>query len=190
MEKFENLNSLSDIELYDSFLDGNQNAFNILIIRYRKKLTHFLLSYVKKIDIAEDIAQDSFLYIIINKNVYDFKYSFQTYLYTIAKSRAINYLKRNKKTLNIKEDISFLEDIDFDLEYNYIKKETYSKIANYIKKLKKDYQIIIYLFYYQNFKYKEICKITNFSMSKVKMTIHRAKKTLEIYLKEDDNYDE
>ena len=44
-------------------------------------------AYVKNIEIAEDIAQDSFMYMIINKVEYDFKYSFKTYLYTIAKSR-------------------------------------------------------------------------------------------------------
>ena len=79
------VNEKSDIELYKLFLEGDNEAFNTLIIRHRKKLTNFIIAYVKNIEIAEDIAQDSFLYMIINKVEYDFKYSFKTYLYTIAK---------------------------------------------------------------------------------------------------------
>ena len=48
----------------------------------------------------------------------------------------------------------------------------------------------IYLYYFQGFKYKEICKILNQSMPKTKMAIHRAKKLLEKFVKEDNNYDE
>ena len=63
------------------------------------------MTYVKNIEIAEDIAQDSFMYMIINKVEYDFKYSFKTYLYTIAKSRALNYLKREKRTIYVEDAI-------------------------------------------------------------------------------------
>ena len=50
--------------------------------------------------------------------------------------------------------------------------------------------MVIYLYFFQGFKYKEISKILNQSISKTKMAIHRAKKLLEKYLKEDDNYEE
>ena len=95
------INLQSDSKLYKEFLKGEQNAFNLLMIRHRKALTNFLMYYVKNIEIAEDIAQDSFLYIIINKNYYNFKFSFRAYLYTIAKSRALNYLKKEKKKISL-----------------------------------------------------------------------------------------
>ena len=80
--------------------------------------------------------------------------------------------------------------LEANIECEFIVKENYNALIKTIKKLKKDQQIVIYLYYFQGFKYKEICKILNQSMSKTKMSIHRAKKLLEKFLKEDYNYDE
>lgn len=183
-------NKISDVELYKLFLEGDNQAFNFLIIRHRKNLTDFLMTYLRNIESAEDIAQDSFMYMIVNKTEYDFKYSFKTYLYTIAKSRALNYLKKSKKTIFV-EDVINNTYVNFDenVESNFIEKENYENLKKVIKKLKKEYQIVIYLYYFQGFKYAEISKILNQSMSKTKMAIHRAKKLLKKYLKEDNNYD-
>ena len=153
-------------------------------------LTNFIMTYVKNIEIAEDIAQDSFMYMIINKVEYDFKYSFKTYLYTIAKSRALNYLKREKRTIYVEDAILNNVNLEGNIENEFIIKENYNALIKTIKKLKNEYQIVIYLYYFQGFKYKEICKILNQSMPKTKMAIHRAKKLLEKFVKEDNNYDE
>lgn len=179
MGKSELLNKQTDIELYKQFLKGDKEAFNSLMIRHRKSLIYFIVNYVKNIEVAEDIAQDAFLYMIINKVEYDFKCSFKTYLYTIARSRALNYLKREKRTISLQDiEINNIK-FDEDIESNLINKEEKQYLTKNINKLKKEYQIVIYLFYFQEFKYKEICKILNQSMSKTKMSIHRAKKAIE-----------
>lgn len=190
METCETTNGKSDIELYKLFLKGDNDAFNYLIIKHRKMLTNFIMTYVKNIEIAEDIAQDSFMYMIINKVEYDFKYSFKTYLYIIAKSRALNYLKREKRTIYVEDAILNNVNLEGNIENEFIIKENYNALIKTIKKLKNEYQIVIYLYYFQGFKYKEICKILNQSMPKTKMAIHRAKKLLEKFVKEDNNYDE
>lgn len=171
----------SDIKLYKDFLKGDDNAFNELVLKHRKLLTMFIAKYVKNIDIAEDIVQNAFVYMLINRVDYDFKYSFKTYLYTIAKSRAVNYLKKKKKFSNIDDYFNIL--FVNDLEDNYIASEEKALLKNAISKLKKEYQIVIYLYEYQGFKYEEISKILNQGMSKTKMTLHRAKKALKKILK-------
>lgn len=172
------LNQKTDIQLYKSFLNGNKEAFNNIIQRYMKSLISFIMGYVRNQDVAEDLAQDTFLYVLINKKEYDFKYTLKTYLYTIAKCRAINYLKRNKKRISFEEQ--YIYDLDItDLNENLIRKEQNEKIKNAIKKLKYDYQIVIYLKDYQEFQYKEICKILNKTMPQTKMLIHRARKALK-----------
>ncbi|HJJ13115.1 MAG TPA: RNA polymerase sigma factor [Clostridiaceae bacterium] len=177
----------SDIELYQKFLNGNNEAFNELIIKYRKQLVFFVMKYVRNMEVAEDIVQDSFVYMIINKINYDFKYSFRTYIYTIAKSRTINYLKKNSKVIfisDVVEENYYNENID--IEEEYIRQEKKETLQKAIKKLKIEYQVIIYLYEFQGFKYKEISEILNQSMSKTKMMIHRAKKSLEKIIKEED----
>lgn len=186
----ETTNFQTDEILYKKFLlEDSKESFNELIIKHRKALTSFIKYYIKDNDIAEDIAQDSFLYIIINRKDYDFKYSFRTYLYTIAKSRTLNYLKKEKKKIYL-DDIdleNMVSDISVEDEAvnNYDKEE----IRNAIKQLKREYQIIIALYYFQGFKYKEISEIMNISMSKTKMSINRAKKDMKKLLKEGERND-
>ena len=165
----------SDIELYQKFLNGNNEAFNELIIKYRKQLVFFVMKYVRNMEVAEDIVQDSFVYMIINKINYDFKYSFRTYIYTIAKVIFIS---------DVVEENYYNENID--IEEEYIRQEKKETLQKAIKKLKIEYQVIIYLYEFQGFKYKEISEILNQSMSKTKMMIHRAKKSLEKIIKEED----
>ena len=93
-----------DKRLYNQFLNGNNNAFNYLISKYKNNVIYFISRYVKNIDVAEDIFQDVIVYILENKDKYNFDYSFKTYLYIIAKSRALNYIKNNKNnTIELSE---------------------------------------------------------------------------------------
>ena len=176
----------SDIKLYRDFLNGNNEAFNTLIIKYRKQLVLFIMKYVRSLEVAEDIAQDSFLYMIVNKVDYDFKYSFKTYIYTIAKSRTMNYLKNNSKVIFMSDTPQDNYNKSVEIEEEYIRKEKNENLQKAIRKLQKEYQVVIYLYDFQGFKYKEISEILNQSMSKTKMMIHRAKKKLEKILKEEN----
>ena len=84
-------------ELYKEFLLGNNKSFEEIVKRHKNSIIYFIQRYTKSIDIAEDIAQDVFLYVLIHKKNYRFEYSLKTYLYTIAKSKALNYIKREKR---------------------------------------------------------------------------------------------
>ena len=64
--------------LYQEFLDGNKKSFEELILRYKSNLMFFITRYVKNIETAEDIFQDIALYILENKDYYNFDYSFKT----------------------------------------------------------------------------------------------------------------
>jgi RNA polymerase sigma-70 factor (ECF subfamily) len=170
-----------DIELYKEFLKSkNDNtAFESIMDKYRLPLIYFIQRYVKVLDIAEDIAQDVFVYILINKKEYDFKYSLKTYLYTIAKSRALNYLKREKRIVAINENQIFANE---ELEEVIFSKEKSTNLRKAVNRLSAKYQPVIYLADIENLKYKEICKVLNVSLPQVKVLLHRARKKLKIIL--------
>lgn len=90
-------NELTDKKLYKKYLNGDNKAFESLVLKYKDHIIYFISTYTKNTQIAEDISQDVFVYLLLNKEQYDFKYSFKTYLYMIAKCRAINYIKKEKK---------------------------------------------------------------------------------------------
>lgn len=168
----------TDAELYKEFLNGNEEAFNNIIRKYRKPLISFIMRFIKNIEVAEDIAQDTFVYVLINKTEYDFKYSLKTYLYTIAKCRAINYLKRERKVVSY-DEAYMREKEEVYIDEDLIKEENKKEIYEAIGKLKKSYQIVIYLKDIEGLKYKEISRILNKTVPQLKMMTHRARKSLE-----------
>ena len=104
----------TDKELYKEFLLGNNKSFEEIVIRHKDSIIYFIQRYTKSVDIAEDLAQDVFVYILMHKKNYRFEYSLKTYLYTIAKSKALNYIKREKRIValdeNQYEDLEELEE--------------------------------------------------------------------------------
>lgn len=164
-----------DKELYEKFLDGNNDAFGILMNKHKNNLIYFIFKYVKNKDISEDIYQEVVLYILSKKEVYDFKYSFKTFIYTIAKSRALNYLKKEKKQINYEnnfENIAVEENLLEDIVFS---KERQEKIKKVISKMNEDYQMVIYLAIIEDLSYKEVAKIMDKSESKIKNLLHRAR---------------
>lgn len=154
--------------------------------KYIESVIYFINKFVKNIDVAEDLAQDVFVYILINKKEYDFKYSLKTYLYTIGKYRAFNYLKREKRIIHLNDDIytdeSEIDDIVF-------KKEKNKNLKEAINKLNDEQSTVVFLADIEELSYKEICKILGIPMSKLKSLIYRARKNLKvILLKEEAKY--
>ncbi|MCI8655063.1 MAG: RNA polymerase sigma factor [Clostridia bacterium] len=172
----------TDKQLYKDFLLGNKNSFEEIVIRHKDAIIYFIQRYVKSIDIAEDLAQDVFVYILINKRSYKFEYSLKTYLYTIAKSKALNYIKREKKIVQLDEiQHSELE----ELEEKVFRKERADNLKKCMKKLKIEYQDAIYLADIEELSYKEIGHILKKTETSVKVLIHRARRNLEKMIKEE-----
>lgn len=172
----------TDKQLYKEFILGNKNSFEEIVIRHKDSIIYFIQRYVKSIDIAEDLAQDVFVYILVNKRSYKFEYSLKTYLYTIAKSKALNYIKREKKIVQL-DEMQF-EELE-ELEEKVFKNEKADNLRKCINKLKIEYQNAIYLADIEELSYKEIGHILKKTEASVKVLIHRARKTLEKMIKEE-----
>lgn len=175
----------NDQKLYEEFLKGNLKAFDDLVDKYRNIVTSFINTYVKNFDISEDLAQDVFVYVLINKKEYDFKYSLKTYLYTIARSRAINYLKREKRVIYMDEYIENNISIN-SIDDKILLDENKRKIHKAINKLNNNQAKILYLIDIEDMSYKEVSKILNISLPQVKMTLYRARKKLKMILQKED----
>lgn len=175
----------TDVVLYNSFLKGDNEAFDEIINRYRKNLILFINKYVHDLEISEDLAQDTFVYVLINRKEYDFKYSLKTYLYTIAKCRASNYIRNQKRIVKFDEAYIKNEEEPEQVEDNLLRKEKKLKVQEALKELKPEYQSVIFLKDIEEFSYKEICKILDKNMSQVKVLIHRARKSLAKILRKE-----
>lgn len=177
-------NEETDKELYRQYLKGDKTSFEKLVIRHKNNIMYFISRYTKNTQIAEDISQDVFVYLLVNKDQYDFKYSFKTYLYMIAKCRALNYLKREKRIININHYENIYID-DNHLEEAIFKDEASKNVRKVLSKLKPDYQAVIYLTSFEGLKYKEVAKVMDRNINQIKVLINRAKKKMKILLEEE-----
>lgn len=179
----------TDEELYDEFLKGNKKSFEEIVLRHRINMIHFILNYTKDISTAEDIVQDSFVYLLVNKDYYSNKYKLKTYLYMIAKCRAINFLKKNKQESEFIEDYLSLSNQDTITSRKIIddidNKEKLKKIILAMNNLKLHYREVIYLSDFQGMTIEEIGQIINKNKIQVSSLLYNARKSLRRLLKKD-----
>ena len=175
---------ITDRELYEQYLLGSKKAFEEMVIRHKNNIIYFITRYVKDIQIAEDISQDVFVYLLVKPEQYDFKYSLKTYLYMIAKCRAINYIKRESKISHMTETIDIPD--SKELEDLVFSKNISENVRKTINKLKQSYQLIIYLVDFEGMSYNEVAQIMGKSLGQVKSTLYNARQQLKSFLEKEE----
>jgi RNA polymerase sigma-70 factor (ECF subfamily) len=173
----EGVQSEQDKLCYQNFLDGNMESFEELVINHKDRLIYFIHRLVNNMTIAEDLAQDAFVEVLIHKERYHFKVSFKTYLFTIGRNKAIDYIRKNKRMMLVEE---YPESFDEEnrMEENLIRKEENKLLYHAMKKLKPDYKAAISLIDIEGMTYAEAAKVLKKNDAQMKVLIHRARKSL------------
>ncbi|MDO5521711.1 MAG: sigma-70 family RNA polymerase sigma factor [bacterium] len=175
-----------DKACYRAFLNNEIQGFEQLVIKYKDHVIYFVRRYVNDIHIAEDVAQDAFVDVYLYKERYDFSSSFKTYLFTIARNKAVDYVRRNAKHMNqmVLEDMEVSDD-EKTLEEKVITDEMQKMLHENIRKLKPEIQVLINLTYFEQMSGKEVAKILGMTEGQVKVKLHRARKQLAEILGKD-----
>lgn len=167
---------------------GDHSAFNVLIDEHKAMAFTLALKILKSREDAEEVAQDSFLKAYKNINQFEGKSKFSTWLYTIVYNTALTKLKRRKLIIESSDAIS-----DFNLSNYTESDQEWRKLqrderSSYIKKaldaLNEEDALVITLFYLNENSLQEICEITSWEISNVKVKLHRARKRLLLKLEE------
>jgi|SRR3989344_3254379 len=89
----------SDAKLILGYFSGDEKALEILFGRYFKQVYRFAHSYSKNSEDAEDITQKTFLKAWRNLKKFDQSKNFKTWIFSIAKNSAIDFLRKKKEIL-------------------------------------------------------------------------------------------
>ncbi len=170
-------------ELYRDFINGDNDAFDKLIEMYRSNLIFFINRYVHDIQVAEDLAIDSFMYIYVNKKKFNFKVTLKTYLFTIGRSRAIDYLRKTK-VFNNTDLIEHQKDLS-EIEEAVIKSEQAKAVNEAVKALPVDMSAAVTLVYFEGLSYDETARVMKKNKKQVDNLLYRAKRVLKNELSED-----
>lgn len=166
-----------DKELYDKYLRGEKEAFELLYNKYKSKIEYFIYNIIKDYDKAEDLSQETFIYVMKNKIKKDC--SFKYFVYLVARSKAFNYInvenRRNEITNTYLSNVEVEKDILEIIE----KEETKKEILESILILEEKYKSAIYLTSIEGLSYEETANILGETLSNTKSIIQRGKKKLK-----------
>lgn len=167
-------------------LNGNLASYAILVEKYKSLAYTLALRIAKNHEDAEEIAQDSFLKAYNSLSSFKKESKFSTWLYKIIYNTAISrFRKKHIESYSLDDSPiqeSIHEEYDDGLNIMHLK-ERKKIIAQAISRLKEDEGVVMTLFYLSENNTKEIEEITGFTISNIKILLHRGRKKLLFELK-------
>ena len=181
-----------DNELYIKIKEDNEEAFEIVFLKYYHGLCAYVHGIIRNKDVSEEIVQETFTRIWENRHNIDISVSFKAYLFKTVHNEGLNYLKkiqiRNQFIINEKQSAAYTE-LHYPLLENYpianlITRELEEEIRKAINQLPEECRRVFLLCRYKDLSYKEVAANLGISVNTVKTQMQRAIKNLRTALKE------
>lgn len=175
--------TLSDNEILSKVLQGEQQAFAELVARYQNYVFTLTLRMLKNREDAEEVAQDVFVkaYRFLGDFRGDSKFS--TWLYTIAHTTCITFLRKKKRTYYSLDNETVLEtpgDLNhWFTTYPAEQKSQAAMVNKALRMLSTDDAEVLTLFYKAEQNLEETGKILGLDPNTVKVRLHRARQRLK-----------
>lgn len=177
---------------YRRFLTGDDNGIVEIVRDYKDGLILYLNSFVRNLTVAEELCEDTFVKLAVRKPSFRENSSFKTFLYTIGRNTALDYLRKNHGKIIAIEELP--ETIDNDresLEQSYIREERKIAVHRAMSVLKPEYRQVLWLTYFEELSNKETAAVMKKSVHNIETLVYRARIALKKALeKEGFEYEE
>ena len=169
----EELITLSDEKLVVLYVNGENQAFDVLVERYKDRVYSYIYHSVKNEDLADDIFQYTFVKAIstINQGRYTENGKFLPWIFRIAHNLIIDSF-RQEKSENTQscdvEDVDILNRKDLSestIEEQIVTEQIYQAVKHLVHALPKSQRDVLTMRYYKNMSFKEIAESTNVSIN-------------------------
>ena len=154
---------------------GDEDAFDRLYVRHRDQVYTLCLNLCGDRDEAQDLLQESFVRAYRALRRFRGEALFTTWLHRIAVNVCHSAARRNQHRADPRPvatgpDPGLVEQVRATLVH-----------------LRPRYRVVLALRYHQSLSYQEIAEMLNWSLARVKVTIHRAKRAFkDAYLQLDE----
>lgn len=175
---------------YDEFLlslicKGDKNAFNILFKNYYSGLVVFAHNYINDLPKSEEIVQDVFTKIWLERDSLEIKSNTKNWLFLAVKNKALDLLKHEKVKQKYHQYILNSNAEFYDQSF-LLEDELRELIKDTMEKLPKECKKIFVLSRIKGLKNKEIAQTLGISIKTVENQMSKAlkifKKSLKDYL--------
>lgn len=177
---------LSDSQVVQAFLDGDERAFEEIMRRYERRLLNFVYRMIGDRGRAEDIVQETFLRVYRHLRRFDLSKKFSTWIYTIAGNLSKNELRnRSRNPIVLFQAIRQKRDADNrplqwedprnrpdDLYRRRFLKQAVSEAVN---ELTDHHREVFVLREFEGRSYEEMAEIVGCNLGTVKSRLNRAR---------------
>jgi RNA polymerase sigma factor (sigma-70 family) len=180
--------TLPDEDLMELFQGGYDEAFTVIVNRYRERLHQFVYRYTHDHLDSEDLTQETFMRVFRSRNSYERIARFSTWLYTIATNLIRSQYKRSQRmplqslTATDDTDQDYVSDVmdphtATDEETHY--RMTVEQLRKALDRVPVDFRSLIVMRDIDQLSYEEIMDITGLPMGTVKSRINRGRARLQ-----------
>lgn len=169
----DNLKSFADETLVKLYAEGNNEAFDVILSRYEKRLYSYILYFVRNNDVADDLFQETFVKAIvtIKHGRYTETGKFSAWLTRIAHNLIVDQFRDEKNENTVSND-----EVTTDLfnntslaeacvETRLISDETLTDVKGLISELPDAQREVLYMRFYRDMSFKEIAQVTGVSIN-------------------------
>lgn len=156
-------------------LSDDHHAYGELVERYKNAIYHHCFAIVRNEDVAEDIAQETFITAYYKLNLYNPTYRLSTWLFKIATNKALTWLKRASREVALDDELvarvaSTHPGPDVTAQY--------SELRLAVAKLQPNHRAVVSLHYWQGLSYQEAAIVLGVPVGSVRGWLFRAKEQL------------
>ena len=183
--------NLPDADVVALAQQGRDSAFRELIRRYERPVFSLIYRMVRDRELAEDLAQDTFIKVLNHIDRYRPEFKLSSWLFKIANNVAIDHLRRRQldtismdgsphaMTSDAVEATSFDVVVEQESALDELEaREMGTAIERAIASLRPEYRSCIMLRHVEGRSYEEIAATLDLPLGTVKTYIHRARHEL------------
>ncbi|AQT69401.1 Sigma-W factor [Anaerohalosphaera lusitana] len=177
----------SDAELLERYKEGDEDAFQEIVSRYKNPLYAFLRRFLNQQDLVEDVFQETFLQLYASKDKFDPSRPLHPWLFTIAANKAKDALRKQQRTsslglgaiadsggVSVDDVVNLLDSYDLTPDAEATKDETAQRVREVVSKMPENLRGILILAYFEQFSYKQMAEILSIPIGTVKSRLHTA----------------
>jgi len=165
-----------DEDIFSKIKIGDELAFNFLFEHFYSSLCFFSCKYVSDIDKARSLVQQVFVDIWVKREKLEVSRSAKAYMYNAVRNKSIDYLRKEKNTIQITEKIENIREVPF---HDLIEEtEQINQINNLINELPDKCREIFIMCRFEGMKYKQIAEKLDISIKTVEMQMGIALKKI------------
>ena len=178
--------AISSYDIYDDctlakmVTEGNSAAFDTLFARHSDAIYAMLLKFTGNSDDVDDLIQEAFMKAYLKIGLYDPKYDFGAWIYTIARNTFVDFSRSRKSNalnpLNLSPEIDNTAQSSSPTPEDYIiNAQQRAQIERYISMLPEDYRQLFELRFRDEYSYEEIAEKLEMKLGTVKTRIFRVR---------------